>query len=42
MVTIRTLSNEYIDNNPYFEMNNLIKYIFNDTLDYDNSFKLES
>lgn len=35
---IRTLSNEYIDNNPYFEMNNLIKYIFDDTLDYDNSF----
>ncbi len=35
---IRTLSNEYVDNNPYFEMNNLIKYIFDDTLDYDNSF----
>ena len=31
---IRTLSNEYVDNNPYFEMNNLIKYIFDDTLDY--------
>ena len=34
---IRTFSHKYIDDNPYFEMNNLINYIFNDRFIDDNS-----
>lgn len=34
---VRNFSNKYIDDNPYFEMNDLINYIFNDRLVDDNS-----
>ena len=34
---IRTFSNKYVDDNPYFQMDNLINYIFNDRFIDDNS-----
>ena len=34
---IRTFSNKYVDDNPYFQMDNLINYIFNDRFIDNNS-----